>query len=157
MGDPAPRSIMLIEGFVAEANFSIPTDEIFINATPNGDNIDLTRQAQGGFVLNYNWVIVEFPSSFAKVQHITHTMGGAVTSNSDTIPTALTDFTNAFPIATSRSRKVFASSRRRDLSAFPKIRNDSCDARSAKRPRDSNALPSARIMERNEAISGMAV
>ncbi len=84
------RSMFFIEGHSSEANFSVPTDQNFANAVPNGDNIDITRQASG-FVWNYNWVIVEFPVGFASVQHVTHTMGGGTTSNSDTI-TALTDF-----------------------------------------------------------------
>jgi len=93
------RSMFLIEGHSIEANFSIPTDETMLSAIPNGDDIDLSRFAQTSDIVNYNWVIVEFPADFASVQFLTHTMGAATTSNSDTI-TALTDFNNALPIST---------------------------------------------------------
>ncbi len=96
------RSMFMIEGFSQEPNFSIPTDETFLSAIPNGDDIDLSRFANGGNSVTYNWVIVEFPADFASVQFLTHTMGAATTSNSDTI-TTLTDFTNALPITTSNS------------------------------------------------------
>ena len=96
--DPA-RSMIICESVNNESNFSPPTDEWALNMEFNGNDIDITRQAQGGNTTTIHWVIVEFPAGFATVDHLVHTMGSGVTSNSDTI-TALVDFNNAFPMGT---------------------------------------------------------
>lgn len=89
------RTIILVEPLNAEANFSQPMDEGMIQVAISGNDLVITRQAQGGFVLDYNWQLIEFPSGFLTVEHLIHTMPGSTSSNSDTIST-LTDFNNAF-------------------------------------------------------------
>lgn len=96
------RSMIFIESFSTEENFNTRSDEIYVSAIPSGDDILITREAQGGFTIVCNFVIVEFPAAFASVQHLTHTMAATTTSNSDTI-TALTDFNRAFVTSTANS------------------------------------------------------
>ncbi len=96
------RTMIFCTSMNLESNFSPPSDEWGLNMEFNGADIDITRQAQGGFGITINWVIVEFPDGFATVDHLVHTMAGGTSSNSDTI-TTLVDFNNAFPMGTTQS------------------------------------------------------
>lgn len=96
------RSMIFCTSKNLETSFSPPTDEVCLNMEFNGNDIDITRQAQGGFGITIQWVIVEFPVGFATVQHLVHTMTSGQTSVADTI-TALDDFNNAFIMGTTQN------------------------------------------------------
>ena len=93
------RSILFVS-FLSDNGFSQDPDDNAISATINGSGDIAISRDDGTSVgaIEINWEIVEFPSSFVSVQHLTHTIPSASLSNTDTI-TAVGDVNSAFAIS----------------------------------------------------------
>jgi hypothetical protein len=91
---------MLFVSFLSDNGTTQAPEDYSLNATINvSGDIAISRDTGAGQgAVSFNWELVEFPSTFATVQHVTHTMSGGTASNTDSI-TAVGDVNNAIAIS----------------------------------------------------------